>query len=229
MNYPKLADLDTSHPQVAIAVEAAREWQKRKRDGDEGISMVFAGPNGAGKTHIAAAMQWSIRYQTAYDMEAEEVVEFVVPQGRFFKASDLLVELGPRTSENGAIIPPSVSYFVGDAPIIIVDDLGAQISMPFIKGEVQQEEIQIRLFLLVEHCINRTITTRDWQAGVAEVIPYPPSLIITTNLDIGGGDKSEFADYVGERVWSRLQDMCPKGFMINMRDVPDFRKQRSGR
>ena len=239
MTYPKLTDLDPSvHPQVATAIEAAREWAERKSNGEEGISMIFAGPNGTGKTHIATAIQWSILYKPEPDVEYEMVEgsyepiwleQQERPLGRFYKAADLLTQIGATVGNDGRILPAPVDYFVGNSPIIVLDDLGAAVSLPFVKGEMQREEIQVRLFLLLEHCMGRTKIERDWEASVAEVKAYPPSLIITTNLDIGNGDDSEFAKYVGERVWSRLMDICPKGFMVNMRDVPDFRKKRSGR
>jgi hypothetical protein len=151
------------------------------------------------------------------------------PLGRFYKAADLLPQIGATVGDDGRTMPAPVDYFVGNAPIIVLDDLGATINLPYIQGGMQREEVQVRLFLFVEHCMNRTRIERDWRAGKAEVVADMPSLIITTNLDIGGGDDSELAQYVGERVWSRLMAMCPKGFMVNMRDVPDYRKRIGGR
>ncbi|NIQ09817.1 MAG: hypothetical protein GWO23_09095, partial [Gammaproteobacteria bacterium] len=191
MNYPKLTDLETDHPQVLMAVEAIREWQARKRAGETGISMILAGPNGIGKTHMATAMQWSMMFRPEDTMAWEDEATVPLdsdfrPLGRFYTAADLLVQLGPHISDDGRVLPSPVDYFVGDAPIIVIDDLGAAISMPFVKGDMQLDEIQVRLFLLIEHCMKRTKIVRDWHVGTSDVVPDPPSLVITTNKDIGG-------------------------------------------
>jgi len=233
MDYPKLSDLDTSvHPQVATAVKTAYEWAERKKRG-ESISVIFAGPNGIGKSHIAQSILWSIRYspdpKMAWELEPTVVVEgHILPLGRFYSAAALIIGMGPTVTDNGQILPPPIDYFVGTAPIIVIDDLGAAISMPYIKGEMQKEEIEIRLFLFIEHCLRRTGFRRV--DNDVEVVEDIPSLIITTNLDLGDGSENcELAEYVGPRVWDRLQMMCPKGFMVNMRDVPSYRKKASGR
>ena len=248
MTYPKLSDLDISHPQVAMAVQAAQEWAGEKASGNEGISLILSGPNGVGKTHIAQAIWWSIRYRPVMDdwedgetghvitdgvtTSVESPLE--VPVGRFFTAANLVVEMGPYIADNGMMHQPSPDYFVGDAPIVVIDDVGAKIVMPYIKGGMQAEEIQARYFLLVEHCMRRTREVRrpdppDWGEVVSKFENYPPSLIITTNLDLGGGVESEFAQHVGLRVWDRLQEMCPRGFMVAMNDVPSWRVKESGR
>ncbi len=224
MNFPTLNDLDTGHhPQVADAVQAAKDWQAAKED-HPGLSLILAGPNGIGKTHIAQAILWTIvEYPEGLD-------DIYVPAGRMFTASNLIVELGPTVSEDGRTHPPRIDGLVGRAPIIVIDDLGAQVSMPYIKGDMQAEEIQIRLFLFLEHCMKRTRIDRHWENGSdAEVVADPPSLIITTNLDIAGGKRSEFAQYVGPRVWDRLQLICPVGYIVNMRDVPSYRQKVAGR
>lgn len=248
MSYAKLSDLVTTHPQVADAVQAARDWKKLKAEGVENISLVLSGPNGAGKTHIARAILWSIRAEVGdlaegYQglVENDAVIGHEIHLGRFHKAANLLVKLGPYTDDDGRMREPNPGYFVGDSQIIVLDDFGANVSLPYIKGEAQIDEIQTRWFLFFDYCMGRKKVVAEpvhytvSDDGVAmsgwkhDRIPYPPSLIITTNLDIGGGDKSELAKYVGMRVWSRLQEFCPAGFMVNMRDVPDWRKKRSGR
>ena len=224
MNFPTLSDLDiTVHPQVAVAIQAVRDWQKAKED-HPGLSLILAGPNGIGKTHIAQAILWSI---VVYP---EGLDNYFVPAGRMHTASDLIVKLGPTVTEDGRTVPPYIEAFVGRSPIVVIDDLGAHISVPYVKGDMQEEEIQIRLFMFLEHCMKRTAVKRDWENGKdPEVVSDPPSLVITTNLDIAGMERSEFAQYVGPRVWDRLQMLCPKGYMINMRDVPSYRKKVGGR
>ena len=221
MTYPQLSDLEITHPQVQDAVDAAREWQERKRAGDEGASLLLAGPNGSGKSHIARAIQWSHRIR-------HDDTDLVLPDGSFYKAADLMLQMSPSVSDNGMIAPAPISSFLGIVPVIVLDDIGAKVSMPFIKGGMQEEEMEIRYFLLLEACAQRH--KEVWgDRGESKIIPFPPSLIMTTNLDIGGHDDSEFADHIGPRAWSRLQKICPKGFMVDMRKVPDYRKRLGGR
>ena len=221
MTYPKLSDLDTSHPQVGAAVQVAHNWAREKANGNPGISMILSGRYGVGKTHLAKAILWSIRYSP------EGLDDIEIPVGRFFLASKLIIELGPFTDDTGMLHHPSPDYFAGDAPIIVLDDVGGQISMPYIKADRQKEEIQARYFLFVDHCLNRETTM--WIDDELKVVENPPSLIITTNLDLGGGHGSEFAQHVGGRVWDRLQVMCPAGFMIGLDGVPSWRQKVGGR
>ena len=220
MNYPKLSDLDMTHPQVAMAVDVARKWAAEKAQGND-LSVVLSGPNGIGKTHIANAILWSMRNMP------EGLDGYELPSGRFFSAANLIVELGAYADESGRIRQPPVDYFIGNAPIVVLDDVGAKILMPYIKGDMQAEEIQARWFILFEYCLHRTRIVRTDDG--AEVVPYPPSLIITTNLDLTGGAESPFAKHIGIRSWDRLQVMAPKGFMVAMNNVESYRKRMSGR
>jgi DNA replication protein DnaC len=231
-SYPKLDQLEITHPQLQDAIDAAYEWADRMNNGEK-VSILYAGPTGIGKSHIAESLLWSIRFMP------EGMPDQEVPTGRYYKAADLIVQLGAVTDDYGNVMTAKPDFFTGDSEIIVIDDIGAQVNLPFVGKDILQDEIQVRFLLFLEHCIRRTRT--DWKTipvGASEngmdvydwsqsVFPDRPSLIMTTNLDIGSGDAdSEFAQYVGERNWSRIQELCPKGFLVNMRDVPDYRQRR---
>lgn len=123
----------------------------------------------------------------------------VAPVGRFFTADDLIQAMEPG-ARPGTMIPQ-------DCPVIIIDDVGSEQNVPYVATEQQTNEIQNRYFKVIDYCYT-------WQV----------SIVITTNLSL-----NELAGRVGKRCWSRLQQMAPAGFMIDMTGVPDWRRKESGR
>lgn len=203
----RIADLDTSHPAMASAVKAAYDWAERKRQGYEDASLVLSGPYGTGKTHIARAILWSII------LEPEGHPEAAVPAGRFFLANDLLMRMTPtKEKETGMIMTPRASDLVGNAPIVVIDDVGGQQILPYVAAADQDDERSARYFRFIDHCY------------VTQV-----SVIITTNLSMGGGFRSEFAEHIGGRAWDRLNEMAPAGFMVGLDGVPSWRVKKGGR
>lgn len=204
----RLDELDTNwHPLVGTAVSAARAWQQHRRqqaaNGEPPnaslILVATAVPGdiqrtgyGCGKTHVARACLWSI----AYMVDGHPLA----PAGKFFLAESLINRLDGE-------VP--IQAILNDAPIVVVDDVGAEGVIPFVKQDdkSQTEERQARYFKLVDHCLNRGV-----------------SLILTGNLSI-----HDLARHVGGRAWSRLLQMAPAGSMVDMTGVPDYRRQVGGR
>jgi DNA replication protein DnaC len=187
-----LDTLEITNGNIKAAVESARGWAKRKNSGAMDASLILSGPVGTGKTHIAKAVLWSI-YNSLDDGTP------VAPVGRFFIADDLIQALEPGTRP-GMMIPQ-------DCPVLVIDDVGSEQSIPYVGTEQQANEIQNRYFKVIDYCYT-------WQVSV----------IITTNLTI-----RELAGRVGKRSWSRLQQMAPAGFMVDLTGVPDYRRRESGR
>lgn len=188
----KLDELDTSHPQVRLAVDTARQWAARKRENQD-ASLVLSGPVGTGKTHIARAILWSI----CLTLDGEPVA----PVGRFWTADSLIQAIDP-TARIADMIPNNL-------PMIVIDDVGSEQMIPYIGTdyEKQAHEKEQRYFKVIDYCYT-------WQISV----------IITTNLSIKG-----LENCLGKRAYSRLQQMAPKGFMLELSQVPDHRRQQSGR
>ena len=40
---------------------------------------------------------------------------------------------------------------------------------------------------------------------------------------------SDLARHVGPRAWSRLMQMCPRGYIVSLWSVPDYRRRLGGR
>lgn len=194
-----LSDLQTTHPVLRGAVDMVYRWRNRKQDGYQDASLVLVGPYGTGKTHIARAVLWSI----AYAVDGEPIA----PAGRFYTAADLMLKLTPVQSDFGTIEIPRPSSFIGNAPIVVIDDVGSEQRIPFIAAEMQQEEIQARYFRVIDYCY-------QWQI----------SLVITSNLSLPALER-----HLGGRCWDRLCQMAPKGFMYDLTGVPSWRQKASGR
>jgi DNA replication protein DnaC len=220
-----LDTLDTTHPAVAAAVQKARDWAERKRNGHDEASLVLCGSNGCGKTHIATAIWWSIRY-------ALEDGQLVRPVGKFFLSQDLVMALGNAPNEYGASEIVPVTDVIGFQPVdeekrpirttggsfyvplVVIDDVGREQQIPYIgaNADAQARERQMRLFRVIQYCYN-----------------YKISVIITSNLRL-----KALAELFGPASWSRLQEMAPRGFMLEMwerdgRPLPDWRAKAGGR
>lgn len=192
-----LAQLDDSHPLVRKAIVMARTWAERKWNGVDEASLVLVGPTGVGKTHIARAVLWSM-VQAAVDDDGAPIAGTERPVGRFYVANDLIQQLDASTR---------AGQLVGNAPILVIDDVGAEQNIEFVSGDGQQREKQQRYFKLINYCYD-----------------FRVSLVITSNLSLGA-----LKDTFGDRAWSRLQQMAPAGFMLDMSGAPDWRVKRSGR
>ena len=204
----RINDLDTTHhQQVATAVQAARDWKTRMIGGDLDASLVLSGPYGTGKTHIAKSILWS----TVYTVEGKPDV--VVPVGRFFIANELLTRLAPSQDKiTNALEMPRPSSLVGNAPMVIIDDVGGQQIIPYVSRDDQDGERHARYFRFIDYCYTAMV-----------------SVIITTNLSIEGLEDSQFARHIGGRAFDRLSEMAPVGFMVGLDGVPSWRQKQGGR
>lgn len=202
----RLADLDTRHhPLVRTAVDAARAWAVRYKDSDtRAPSLILSGPNGTGKTHIARAIWWSMT-QAALDADGSMIPGSRRPIGKFFHAAELIASLAPDDELGGQLMP--VGQVIGSSPLVVIDDVGAENTIAYVKGEYQQHERQVRYFRFI-----------DW--AYSNDVP----VVITTNVRL-----DEMSDHVGQRAWDRLNEMAPAGQMVSLWGVPSWRVKVGGR
>lgn len=197
-----LDQLEITHPNLERAIHRAKAWSLRKAAGQQDASLVLSGNPGTGKTHIAWAILWSICYQLDDGRP-------VAPVGRFWLADDLIQAIEPPRQVGEDVTPGARLGLLisSNAPLVVVDDVGTESTLPYVKGEHQAHEVRQRYFRLVNYCY-------EW--GI--------SLIITTNLPL-----PRLEGVIGGRAWSRLMEMASAGFMVELSGVPDYRKVRSGR
>jgi len=203
-----LGTLDTSHPLVANAVQRARDWQARQRNGYLDASLILSGDYGTGKTHIARAVLWSITDGPEGQPGA------AVPAGRFYLANDLLLLMAAiHDKATGMVSAPRPATLIGSAPLVVIDDVGGQQSLPYIGNKDAQEiEINARYFRFIDYCYTEMV-----------------AVIITTNLSLTGGKQSDFATHIGGRAYDRLSEMAPAGFIVGLDGVPSWREREGGR
>jgi DNA replication protein DnaC len=187
-----LDTLEANSGLMAQAIEMCRRWANARREGIKDASLIFVGPVGTGKTHLAKAVLWSI-YSSLEDGTP------VAPVGRFYRADDIIQAFEPGVASY-ALIPQN-------CPVLVIDDVGAEQTIPFISAEGQTREKQHRYFGIIDRCY-------QWQI----------SIVITSNLSL-----EALSEVVGHRAWSRLNEMAPAGFMIDLTGVADWRRRRSGR
>lgn len=215
------------HASVAAAVRKARYWQIEKLSGrNYGISLVLCGSNGIGKTHIARALWWTYICQ-AVDLDGNPLPGTELPTGRWFDADRLMALLGQtRDPETNMVTTAQAANVIGPkiaptqhngVPLIVIDDVGSESTIPFVGKDDQAAERQARYFKAIDYCYQS-----DEGAGIR-----PISVIITSNLPV-----NELEAHLGRRCWDRLLQMAPKkpeSMIFDMGNVPSYRKQAGGR
>lgn len=203
-----LEQLDTDHhTMVAKAVSAAKAWSSRKISGIEDASMVLVAspvknPDGS-----------SDMDRTGYGCGKTHIAKSILwssyyhlddgipiaPMGKLFVARDLLEILA---SENTML-----DLVPGGIPVVVIDDVGAEGTLRYVARDLQRHELHSRYFEIFNYLYVKKI-----------------SVVVTANMTL-----DELAAHVGGRAWSRLLEMAPRGFMIDLIGVPDYRRRTSGR
>lgn len=221
---PTLGGLIITHPDLRAIVERIVDWKRAVRDAvaaqnDLGAtaddcrlpSLIISGPNGTGKSHIAQAIRYSVLTTIVRDGDGHDEPGTCAPRSKWFAAADLLARLGNERDGDGYSYSARPSQIVGSAPYIVIDDVAAELSIPFVAYPAQEIERQIRYYLLLDWCAKNNV-----------------AVILTTNLASAGPD-SDLAAHVGPRAWSRLMQMVPAGFILSLWNVPDYRLIAGGR
>lgn len=219
---PTLNGLQETHPDMRGVIAVVRNWGKAFNEARRAMndatdesqarppSLILSGPNGTGKTHIARAIQWSLT-DAATDDDGRPIDDLVAPSCRWYAAADLLGRLGNETDGDGYSYSGKPGQMVNNAPFVIIDDVAAELTIPFVAYPAQEAERQIRYHLFFDWCNSNRVP-----------------VILTTNLTAAGPD-SALAQHVGPRAWSRLMEMVPRGFIVSLWNVPDYRLIVSGR
>lgn len=167
---------------------------------------------GIGKTHIAKSIANSFSYLTQSHVIQRHkffvAPELINPQDGNF---DLSVLTPPRPIDRLEILE-NQNRGVKREPVwacIVIDDVGREGHLPYVKAEHQREEIQSRYFQVIN--------------AIYSMNPRPV-LVMTTNIPL-----NEFKAFFNAAAWSRLSQMVPAGHILQMPVLPDYREIQGGR
>lgn len=175
-------------PGGATNLLTAQGWVEAWRPHEENRGLVLFGEAGRGKTHLVVGILRDLIFRHGV-------------AARFVEFSHLLSELKAGFDEGvgeATTLLPLVRI-----PVLVIDELG--------KGRGTDWEMTI-VDALVSHRYNALATT----LATTNFLPAAPSGVVTVNLSTwaaGAGDASPpraptLGDRVGERVMSRLREMC---------------------
>lgn len=189
-------------------ITRVREWRKAVHDNPGQSMMVMSKQVGIGKTHLARSVVSSFSAIIGELMYLDGKPQFSLEKrARLYTSRELIAHLGgDEQRELWQIVPRSVEC-------LVIDDLGREGYLDFVKADQQAEEKRARYFHLINHLYQRQQNGR-----------YPVSLFITTNLN-----EAECKDLLGDATWSRLLEMCPRGYIMQVKGLDDYRPIKSGR
>lgn len=185
------------------------EGLRQAADDDPGLAYVAKQMN----TSIDQARQNLIAAYEVHQGEAAPAIQQVQHKGRFFTAADLMEKLGGGIDDDGRKITERAGAIIGfRSEIVVIDDVGREGVIPFVAKEVQQAEMQNRYYRVVDYCYRRFKNGEPC-----------PSLVLTSNMRV-----EKLKHYLGGAVWTRLEEMCPQGFIHDMTGVRNYRKLARG-
>lgn len=212
-NLASLQELTTAHmtasqrQQYEGLLVNVRKWRQDALS-NNGLSFVLSSKQvGVGKTHIAKAVNASF-CSFVGDMEyIDDAPQFrVVYRSRLYTARALINMLGGDEQKSvWEIVPRHVKC-------LVIDDLGREGYLDYVKADQQLQEKQSRYFHLINHLYE---TRRNGQ--------HPVNIFITTNLTA-----AEIQELLGDANWSRLLQMCPRGNILELAGIDDYRSVSRG-
>ncbi len=213
-NLPSLSELTTNHmshekrQRFERLIISVRKW-RQDAPTNSGLSFLLSSKQvGVGKTHIAKAVNASFCRVVGNMQYIGDVAQFRVEhRSRLFTARQLINLLGGDAQKDlWEIVPKHVTC-------LVIDDLGREGYLDYVKADQQGQEKESRYFHLINHLYETRKNGR-----------FPVNLFITTNLTA-----NEVQTLLGEASWSRLLQMCPKGYIVEPGELDDYRRIVSGR
>lgn len=202
---PRLSEIKTGHhPKVGQAVQMAKNWNQRRKEQPTSIVLVAADSGRSGVTGKGVGKthiaKCCLWAAGAYFVGGQPIA----PAGAFLMADELMHELGDKRLAPSRKIARLVRQ---NTPVLVIDDVGTEEKSPYLNDQAWQIQRRLRYFVAINHCYENDIP-----------------MIITSNLRL-----AELARHIGDRAWSRLNEMAPKGFMLDLTGVPDYRLKKAGR
>ena len=175
-----LGNFDKSPPGPFKALVACSRWLTRYKDGSEDRGLILTGSVGRGKTHLLIGL----------------VKELIFSYGRavrFIEFSRLLSDL--REAYNQGKSDSQILQELVSIPILAIDELG--------KGRANEWELSI-----IDELISRRYNAKKMVIGTTNYLWNSATGVAAPNLALVDYSKQSLGDRVGDRVFSRLQQMC---------------------
>lgn len=198
--------LDGEAKSVLInAINAVREYINDRKN-KSGLSLIMVAEGipgdlertgyGCGKTTLATVIHHAnFGYVHDWHWNDGKSINFI-QHGRFFEARELMALFDQSDYEPGRMA-------MNFGNLLVIDDVGREGSLRWEKRDVdsQDAERQNRYYNIINTCYQRDV-----------------GVVITSNLS-----SRQLAATVGGAAWSRLLQMAPKKYRINMTGIPDMR------
>jgi len=148
---------------------------------------------GCGKTRLAETIADNNIFVQSYPDDNQT---YTMRRGSFFEAREVMALFERerfKADEN----------FAEFGNMVVIDDVGREGTLQYEKRDevTQKTETQARYYNIINYCYQKKI-----------------SLVLTSNLTAG-----QLAETIGGAAWSRLLEMTPSHYKINLSGIPDMR------
>lgn len=213
LNLPRLDDLTTDHlnsgqrQNFNELLATVRRWRGLIAY-TPGLSFAILSPNiGIGKTHIAQSVATSFASITGDLAYENDLPLFSIQNSaRIYTARELINLLGGDNAQPLSQIAPAYIR------CLVIDDLGREGYLDYVKASDQQNEKQARYFHLIDYIYKRRRGSQ------------PVSLFITSNYLA-----ADVENLIGPAAWDRLLELAPRGYIREITGLPSYRRIASGR
>ena len=196
-------DTDDERLKLETAVNAARRFVEFLKTNKRPAALIMLASGvdgdidrtgyGCGKTTLAKIIHFAAAY---IQQLTDSDVFWIQPYGKFYTSRDLMAAFDADADKLYA-------HMRGFGRLLVIDDVGREGTLRWEKRdpEMQLEEKRDRYYTIINHCYEKGI-----------------SLVITSNMS-----SRELAAFLGGASWSRLLQMCPPEYRVNMTGVRDMR------
>lgn len=153
---------------------------------------------GCGKTMLAKAIYYNNAFTRIVGASGSvgDINAIKIARGSFYVAKELI------NICHGEEFEPDVA-FAEFGNMVVIDDLGREGVLKYVKqdADIQLQEKRDRYYSIIDYC---------YQAK--------KSIVITSNMS-----SKEMAEFLGGASWSRLLQMAPSQYRLNLKGVRDMR------
>lgn len=184
------------------AVAAARKFSDVIKDGAEGLAMVLLSGPVDGDAHRTGygcgktTLAHIVQYSLVYYYQIYRPEDLQIHSRAYFWTSKELLARFDRDDVD-------LRHPIGNHSLNIIDDVGREGNLRWEKRdpELQLIEKQDRYYSVIDYALTNGL-----------------NLLLTSNMSA-----KELAGFLGGAAWSRLLQMCPPEFRVNMTGLPDMR------